>query len=173
MRELILGGVKSGKSRYAEQQALASDLPVTLVATAQAGDAEMAARIAAHQAARPASWRTVESPLELAQCLLRLNDPKQCVLVDCLTLWLTNVLLKHADLAAQQAACDALLDAVQGFNGRLLLVSNETNLGIIPVDALSRRFCDLAGRLHQDLGQICQRVVLVVAGIPLAVKENP
>lgn len=171
MKELILGGVRSGKSRYAEQRALTSGLPVIYVATATADDEEMRARIRAHQARRPASWTSLESPYLLAQTLHHHAAPGCCILVDCLTLWLTNLLCAE-DNTLFSTEYQALMDILPTLPGHVILVSNETNMGIIPMGELSRRFCDEAGRLHQELALRCDRVVLTVAGLPLAIKET-
>lgn len=168
-RTLILGGVRSGKSRLAERLALESGLPVTYVATATASDDEMAARIAAHQARRPADWRLVEEPLRLAATLERVCTPDRCVLVECLTLWLANLIWQPdaAVMDRELAALDAVLPQLPG---RLIFVGNEVNMGVIAIDALTRRYCDQAGELHQRLGACCDRVLLTVAGLPLVVK---
>ncbi len=169
MKELILGGVRSGKSARAEQLAHASGLSVVYLATAAAGDAEMIQRIARHRADRPDHWLTVEEPLALAQALEEHADEQVCLIVDCLTLWLTNLLL-HEDkdqLVEQQTA---LLACVTALPGQIIFVSNEVNMGVVPMDPLSRRFCDEAGYLHQQLATICDRVTLMVAGLPLVAK---
>lgn len=165
---LILGGVRSGKTRLAQRLAGESGLAVTYVATATPGDAEMARRIAGHRAQRPAAWRLIEEPLDLARVLRTEAEPGRCILVDCLTLWLTNLLTAPGDPLAQ--AREDLLETLPGLPGDLILVANETNLGIIPLGELSRRFCDEAGALHQDLARLCDRVVLTVAGLPLVLK---
>lgn len=168
MRELILGGARSGKSALAQQRAQASGLPVTLIATAQALDAEMAERIARHRADRPGDWRTIEEPLALAAALQSECAVGRCVIVDCLTLWVTNLLLdSEARLEVETAA---LLQVVSALPGEVILVSNETGLGVIPMDALTRRYVDSAGRLHQQLAAACDRVTLMVAGLPLVIK---
>lgn len=169
--ELVLGGARSGKSRYAQAQAAASGLAVTYVATAQALDAEMAARIERHRAERPAGWDLVEAPLELAAALEAHAAPGRCLLVDCLTLWLTNLLLADAAGARLADETAALLDALPRLPGRLVLVGNEVGQGIVPDNALARRFRDEAGWLHQALAARCARVTLVVAGLPLSLKE--
>lgn len=169
---LILGGVRSGKSRLAEALVGASGLPVTLIATATAGDAEMAARIAAHQARRPAHWGLIEEPLALAAAVAAAAGPGRIVLVDCLTLWLTN-LLCGPDPARPDAEVAALLTLAPRLSGPVVFVSNEVNMGVIPADPLSRRFCDLAGTLHQHLAGHCGRVVLTVAGLPVVLKGAP
>lgn len=163
---MVLGGARSGKSRYAE--ALLADCapPWTYIATAQAFDNEMRDRIAAHRAAREgAGWRTAEEPLELAGALGA--DPAAPALVDCLTLWLSNLLLGEHDLTA---AFDCLDRALAARTGRTVLVSNEVGLGIVPENALARRFRDEAGLLHQRLAARADAVVFLVAGIPLTVK---
>jgi adenosylcobinamide kinase/adenosylcobinamide-phosphate guanylyltransferase len=163
--------VRSGKSRLAERMARASRLPVTYIATARAGDGEMVRRIAAHRERRPAEWRTLEVPLDLPGALTAESDPGVCLLVECLTLWLTNLLMEpDASDAAIAGACDALRDALAAAPGRIILVGNETNMGVVPLGEVSRRYCDHAGRLHQLLGAVCDQVTLTVAGLPLAVK---
>ena len=175
MKELILGGARSGKSVLAEQRARASGLEVSTIATAEAGDAEMAARIAMHRARRPDRWRLVEEPVALAAVLRQEAAAKRCVIVDCLTLWLSNLL--GADSAPVESPLfvrerAALLDALPGLPGHIILISNEVGLGIVPLGSLSRRFCDEAGRLHQDLARVCDRVILTVAGLPYVLKGD-
>ena len=165
---LVLGGARSGKSAYAERLIEALPPPWLYVATAQAWDDEMRARIAQHRARRPGGWETREAPRDLAG-LLAGTEPGRPVLVDCLTLWLTNVLLAEADLAAETAA---LAEACARHPGPLVLVSNEVGFGIVPDNALARRFRDEAGRLHQRLAALADRVVLTVAGLPLVVKGD-
>jgi adenosylcobinamide kinase/adenosylcobinamide-phosphate guanylyltransferase len=169
MRTLILGGARSGKSRLAEHMAHETGLSVTYVATAQAQDKEMAKRIAQHRARRPAHWQNTEEPLALAAALLRHAAPNRCLLVDCLTLWLTNLLL-HADPALFARERTALLAALPELPGEIILVSNETGMGIMPLGELTRRYCDEAGGLHQELAAQCDRVLLTVAGFPLTLK---
>ncbi len=162
---LVLGGARSGKSRYAESLITALPPPWSYVATAEAGDAEMAARIAAHRARRGSSWRTIEAPRDLAAAL------KSCqtmpVLIDCLTLWLSNLMLAEADIDAEVAQFE---DAVKAVAAPVVLVANEVGSGIVPDHALGRRFRDLQGLLNQRIAARADRVVLVVAGLPLAVK---
>jgi len=169
MKTLILGGVRSGKSRLAERLARECGRPVTYIATATAGDAEMAARIAAHRARRPADWAVIETPLALAAALQAHARADGCLIVDCLTLWLTNLLLVD-DAAALGRERQALLDALGDLPGDILLVGNETGMGIVPLGELTRRYCDAAGWLHQDIAARCDRVLLTVAGLPLALK---
>lgn len=171
MHELILGGARSGKSRLAERLATESALAVTYIATSQALDGEMSARIRHHQDRRPSHWGLVEEPLALARVLREQARADKCLLVDCLTLWLTNLLMldNPARLSAER---DALLDCLSGLPGRILLVSNETGLGVVPMGELSRRFVDEAGWLHQALAERCQRVVFCVAGLPMVLKGD-
>jgi len=164
-KTLILGGVRSGKSRLAERLATDSGLPVTYIATATAQDDEMRARIAGHRARRPEHWRVVEEPLRLAAVLDECATAGHCVLVDCLTLWLTNLLTAEDAMLLERERA-ALLAVLPRLPGQLILVSNETNMGVTPLGELSRRYCDEAGRLHQDLAQVCGRVILTVAGLP-------
>ncbi len=172
MRTLILGGARSGKSRLAEQKARDSGLAVTYVATAQAHDAEMGARIALHRARRPGHWATVEEPLALGAAIAAHAAPDRCVLVDCLTRWLTNLLLHpEPDTFARERA--ALLAALPRAPGTIILVGNETGMGIVPLGELARRFSDEAGALHQELASICDNVLLTVAGLPLTLKGTP
>jgi len=162
---LVLGGARSGKSRYAESLIAAFAPPWTYVATAEAGDAEMTARIAAHRSRRGAQWRTVEVPRDLAAALK--SCPTMPVLVDCLTLWLSNLLLAHADIDAELAQLENALDAM---TAPAVLVANEVGYGIVPDNPLGRRFRDLQGVLNQRIAARADRVALVVAGLPLAVK---
>lgn len=177
--ELILGGARSGKSREAERRAAASGLAVTVVATAEALDDEMAERIRRHRADRPAGWRTVETPVALADTLLREAAPDRCLLVDCLTLWLTNLLAEAgtlppgADAEALplfRAQRDALLAALPQLPGRIILVANEVGLGLVPEHPLGRLFRDEAGRLNQQLAALADSVSFVAAGLPLRLK---
>ncbi|MEW5904661.1 MAG: bifunctional adenosylcobinamide kinase/adenosylcobinamide-phosphate guanylyltransferase [Pseudomonadota bacterium] len=169
MKQLILGGVRSGKSRLAEQRAQASALPVTYIATATAQDEEMRARIAHHQAQRPQHWQLVEEPLALAATLQRHAAAERCLLVDCLTLWLTNLLCLE-DEARLRQEIDALLAVLPDLPGQLILVSNETGMGVVPLGELTRRYCDEAGRLHQAVAARCEQVTMTVAGLPLILK---
>lgn len=171
MRTLILGGARSGKSALAERLAAATEHPVAYIATAQAHDEEMAARIAHHRARRPAHWQSVEEPLALADALRAHARPGSCVLVDCLTLWLSN-LLGADDPARFAREREALLEALPTLPGQVLLVSNEVGLGVVPMGELSRRFVDEAGRLHQALATRCERVLFVAAGLPLVLKGS-
>jgi adenosylcobinamide kinase/adenosylcobinamide-phosphate guanylyltransferase len=169
MKELILGGVRSGKSRLAEQRANDCGLEVVYVATAQVLDEEMRRRVAEHQARRPGAWRSVEAGHDLAAVLKCEAQAGRCLLVDCLTLWLTQ-LLCDADETVLRREVDALLEALPALPGYIVMVGNETNMGVVPMGELSRRYCDEAGRLHQRIAALSDRVTLTVAGLPLAVK---
>ncbi len=171
MRTLILGGVRSGKSRLAEARARASGREVVYVATAQGLDEAIGARIATHRSHRPATWRTVEEPLALATVLAREALPQRLLLVECLTLWLTNLLLAPGE--RQEIECAAMLEILPQLPGEILLVGNESGWGVIPAGELSRRYLDVAGTLHQRLAQQCERVLLVVAGLPHYLKGEP
>lgn len=173
MIELVLGGARSGKSRYAEQQALSSARQVVYIATGQAGDEEMEQRIAHHRQRRPADWQTVEEPYLLADCIRQFASPEHCLLIDCLTLWLTNVLFDrqgHVQQAFFQQQRQALLETLTDCRQTILLVSNEVGLGIVAADAMTRRFVDEAGFLHQDLAKVCDHVTFVTAGLPQRLK---
>ncbi len=174
MKELILGGARSGKSRWAQERALTTGLAVTYIATATAQDEEMAQRIRQHRKERPAHWQLIEEPRALAATLRQQAAPDRCLLVDCLTLWLANVLPEHPDDAAateyyaqERAALQAVLP---GLPGHVILVSNEVGLGIVPLGNLARRYGDEAGRLHQELAALCDRVTFMVAGLPHLLK---
>lgn len=176
MKTLLLGGVKSGKSRYAEQLATESGKQVTVIATAMAGDAEMTARIERHRLSRPAEWHVLEEPLDVAGALTQVQSNHQepstspCVVIDCLTLWMTQLLCSGRSSDAIDGAIHDCIEAVSAFHGDLIIVSNETNMGVMPMDALSRQYCDRMGRLHQTLTRHVERVTLMVAGLPLTVK---
>jgi adenosylcobinamide kinase/adenosylcobinamide-phosphate guanylyltransferase len=163
---LVLGGARSGKSRYAESLITALPGPWIYIATAQACDAEMAERIAAHRRRRATGWRTVEAPHEIATAIAQAHSELP-LLLDCLTLWLSNRMLADADVEREFTEFEAALDRRGGLT---VLVSNEVGSGIVPENALARRFRDLQGRLNQRLAARADRVVLLVAGLPLAVK---
>jgi adenosylcobinamide kinase/adenosylcobinamide-phosphate guanylyltransferase len=169
MKRLILGGIRSGKSRLAEGWARESGLPVIYLATALPGDAEMRARIEAHRQRRPAHWHLVEEPYRLAQVLERHAGEGQCLLVECLTLWLTNLLL-DADPQRYEQERRRLLEILPDLPGEVILVGNETNMGVVPLGELSRRFCDESGSLYQALAERCEQVYLTVAGLPMKLK---
>jgi len=165
---LVLGGARSGKSRYAESLIAALPQPWIYVATAEAGDAEMAERIAVHRLRRGKDWHTVEAPHDLSAALTAVATDAP-VLVDCLTLWLSNRMLAEADLEAEIARLEAAVDSRRA---PVVLVSNEVGLGIVPDNELTRRFRDLQGRLNQRMAARAERVVLMVAGLPIAVKDT-
>jgi adenosylcobinamide kinase/adenosylcobinamide-phosphate guanylyltransferase len=171
VKEFILGGARSGKSAFAQQRATVSGLDVVYLATAQAGDAEMVERIARHRAERPVNWGLVEEPLALAAALRAHAAANRCLLVDCLTLWLSNLLAAGDDRLTVEI--DELLDALPTLPGHLLLVSNEVGQGIVPANPLARRFRDEAGWLHQKIADRCDRVVFIIAGLPLIFKDCP
>lgn len=163
---LVIGGARSGKSRHGEELITAHQPPWVYVATAEARDDEMRARVEAHRARRDQGWHTVEAPLDLIGAL---NDlpPAQPILIDCLTLWLTNQMIAGNDLNRE---CQALTDALAAYPTVIVVVSNEIGLGIVPADAMSRRFRDAAGRLNQMVAAIAGRVDFMVAGIAMQVK---
>jgi len=176
-RHLILGAARSGKTRHAIELATpaCAGAGIVYVATAQALDAEMKERIARHRAERPVAWTTVEAPRDLADTLRAQHAA--VLIVDCVTLWLSNALLIDFDervpgapLPSWEREREALLQWLAEFRGTILLVSNEVGAGIVPASALARRFQDEHGRLNQALGAMCERVTLVVAGIPMRIK---
>ncbi len=181
MKELIIGGARSGKSAHAEKRAAESGLRVVYIATAQVLDGEMERRVALHRVRRPVEWGLVESPLALFEALAQHAAPDTCLLVDCLTLWLTNLLFageaaKQAD-AGQALDCPlfeqetrALIGGLPQLPGRIIMVSNEVGCGIIPMNAVSRLFADEQGRLNQRVAAVCDKVTLVAAGLPLELK---
>ncbi|QQZ40592.1 bifunctional adenosylcobinamide kinase/adenosylcobinamide-phosphate guanylyltransferase [Pseudomonas sp. SK3(2021)] len=169
MLQLILGGARSGKSRLAEKLAGESGLAVTYIATSQALDGEMNQRIEHHRERRPTEWALIEEPLELARVLREAASAERCLLVDCLTLWLTNLLLLE-DARRLASEREALLQCLASLPGEIIFVSNETGMGVVPLGELTRRYVDEAGWLHQALAERCQRVVLTVAGLPLTLK---
>ncbi|NVZ31029.1 bifunctional adenosylcobinamide kinase/adenosylcobinamide-phosphate guanylyltransferase [Pseudomonas sp. A4002] len=169
MLQLILGGARSGKSRLAEKLATDSGLSVTYIATSQPLDGEMTARVAHHRERRPSEWGLIEEPIELARVLKENATPNHCLLIDCLTLWLTNLLmLEDPDRLNHER--EALLQTLATLPGEIIFVSNETGMGVVPLGELTRRYVDEAGWLHQALAERCQRVVLTVAGLPLTLK---
>jgi adenosylcobinamide kinase / adenosylcobinamide-phosphate guanylyltransferase len=165
---LVIGGARSGKSRYAESLIAALPPPWTYVATAEAGDAEMAKRIGDHRARRGSNWRTVEAPRDLVGALKA--GEATPILIDCLTLWLSNLMLAVADIDAETAHLERALAAAKA---PVILVANEVGSGIVPEYELGRRFRDLQGVLNQRIAARADRVVLVVAGLPLVLKGTP
>jgi adenosylcobinamide kinase/adenosylcobinamide-phosphate guanylyltransferase len=166
---LVLGGARSGKSRFAEGLVEASGLARVYVATAQALDAEMSARIALHRERRGGDWLTIDAPLELPAALAKNDGERNAILVDCLTLWVTNLMLADADIAA---AGDRLIGTLAAMRARVVLVANEVGLGIVPDNAMARAFRDHAGTLNQRVAAAAHTVFLVAAGLPLALKQD-
>ena len=164
---LVLGGQRSGKSRHAEQRVLATGRRPVYVATATAGDDEMAERIARHRARRGEGWRTVEEPLELAATLEREAAHDAAILVDCLTLWLTNIMMAGRDPDAEG---QRLIEVLGKLDGVVVIVSNEVGAGVIPADPFTRRYVDALGTLNQRVAENVGTVVLVTAGIPSTIK---
>jgi adenosylcobinamide kinase/adenosylcobinamide-phosphate guanylyltransferase len=164
----VLGGARSGKSAFAERRVAESGLAPVYLATGQAFDAEMTERIGAHQARRPASWRTVEAPLDLVATIEREAAPETALLVDCLTLWVTNLMLAGRDVDAEGDRLGECLGARRG--GLIVLVSNEVGLSVVPENAMARRFRDHAGRLHQIVAAACDEAIFIAAGLPLQLK---
>ena len=162
---LVLGGARSGKSRHAESLITALPPPWIYIATAQPGDEEMTARIKSHRERRGAHWRTIEAPRELASALAACADAS--VLVDCLTLWLSNLMLAEANIEEETARLENTLVAA---NGPVVLVTNEVGSGVVPSFPLGRRFRDAQGVLNQRIAARAERVILMVAGLPLALK---
>ena len=169
MKKLVLGGARSGKSRYAESLAL-NHSNVTYIATAVAIDDEIKQRIARHRSERPAHWVTLEAPEKLANALAKCNTDSNWVVIDCLTFWVNNCLFDSIDKWKTEK--EKFLDVVSDFKGQLIMVSNETGLGIIPQGELTRQFVDETGWLHQDLASLSDTVVLMVAGIPTTIKNT-
>jgi adenosylcobinamide kinase / adenosylcobinamide-phosphate guanylyltransferase len=166
---LVLGGARSGKSRYAETLIEAAAPAALYLATAEARDDEMAERIRRHRARRGARWRTIEEPLDLAPRLLAAAEARQPILVDCLTLWLANLLEAGRDAEAEIAG---LVEALPRLAVPAVLVANEVGLGIVPENALARAFRDHAGRLNQAVAAGAERVVFMAAGLPLLLKDG-
>jgi adenosylcobinamide kinase / adenosylcobinamide-phosphate guanylyltransferase len=167
---LVLGGARSGKSRYGLGLAGHFPAPRLFVATCEPRDAEMEARIEAHQRERGSDWTTREIPLELAPALVAARDHFGVVVVDCLTMWVTNLLLREDGPGRVQSACESLAGTLAHATTPTILISNEVGWGIVPDNPLGRKFRDQAGWLHQRLAQVADLVVLVVAGVPLLVK---
>jgi adenosylcobinamide kinase / adenosylcobinamide-phosphate guanylyltransferase len=173
MKELILGGARSGKSAHAEKRAVCTGLPVTFIATAQVADPEMAARIRYHQERRPVHWELVEEPFHLAAAIAAHARSGHCVVVDCLTLWLAQWICpdcKPPQDGSWGEEKARLLELLPDLPGKLVLVSNEVGMGIVPLGELNRRFQDEQGRLNQALAALCEHVTFVAAGIPLKLK---
>lgn len=170
-KTLILGGVKSGKSRLAEELAIASQQSVTYIATAAHEDHEMQARIQQHRQRRPQNWHTVETRVLLVEALEAHCRENECVLIDCLTMWLTNLLMTENEQLLHDEL-SKLQEILPQLPGTVIFVSNETSMGVIPMGELTRRFCDEAGQLHQQLARQADRVILTIAGLPHVLKGN-
>lgn len=180
---LILGGARSGKSAFAERLAVDGAREVIYIATARAGDGEMGDRIAHHRERRPEHWTTVEEPLLLADAISRHSTLNNLILVDCLTLWLSNLMFSDGREYPETGTIDlpalfheqrrAFIDALQSASGDVILVSNEVGLGIVPMGAVTRSFADEAGRLNQSVAAVCDRAVFIAAGLPLTLKGAP
>lgn len=177
---LVLGGARSGKSKYAETLAANTGKEVIYIATAQPGDEEMRARIALHRRRRPDTWVTVDAPLALAEAILAWRSPSRVVLVDCLTVWLSNLLFSDGRAYPEVGALDlplrlhaeraSLLEVLSHPQGDLVFVANEVGLSVVPMGAISRAFVDQAGWLNQEVAARCDHVVMTVAGLPLVLK---
>lgn len=165
----MLGGARSGKSRYAQGRAEALTGELIYLATGQAFDDEMRDRIALHRADRGLRWSTLEEPLELAEAIMTCSKPETVVLVDCLTLWASNLILAERDTVA---ATQALIRALSAAPGPIILVANEVGLGIVPDNAIARRFRDVAGRLNQDVAAAVGEVVMMFSGLPIVLKPS-
>ena len=169
MIHFVLGGARSGKSTLAEQLAADSGLRVRYVATATAGDGEMQDRIERHQAQRPAHWALVEEPLQLSKLIKAHSDAQELLLIDCLTLWLSNHLLHPNKLDLHKLRED-LCETLEKSQCDIIIVSNEVGMGIVPMGAISREFADHAGWLNQAVARVADRVTFVAAGLPLTLK---
>lgn len=171
MKQLILGGARSGKSALAERLAKESEGKVVYIATSALidDDPEMLERIARHRDRRPKAWALIEETFYLADAIQINQSPDNCIIVDCLTLWLSNLLLQDEGKYFEQQKA-ALISLLHEFQGNLILVGNEVGMGIVPMGELSRLFQDESGRLHQQLAAVCDRVILTVAGLPLVMK---
>jgi len=166
---LVIGGARSGKSRFSESLALKTGLEPIYVATGEIRDEEMRQRIIHHQQSRDARWRTLEEPLALAELMIRESSPERVLLIDCLTLWLSNQMEQNADLTAQTSL---LQSALEQTTGPVVLVSNEVGQGIVPANEMARAFRDEAGRLNQAIAATAQNVYFVTAGLTLPLKSN-
>jgi len=168
MKTLLLGGARSGKSRIAEIRAASLKKPVIFIATATAGDEEMNARIQHHQKLRSPDWTLIEEPLNLSQILIEYADADVCLLIDCLTLWVSNLL--HSSETLLEKETKDFIHHLENSHADVILVSNEVGNGIVPLGELNRKFVDESGRLHQQLAQVCEQVSLVVAGLEQKLK---
>ena len=171
---LILGGVRSGKSRFAQQLAGKAKGRVLFLATAQATDDEMAERIARHKTSRPSTWHTVEEPLQIASALKSHAASSDTVILDCLTVWLGNMMSRDASASEEEALeeVERLLEVYKAGSASLILVSGEVGMGLVPPYPLGRAFRDIQGRINQKLAQEADRVFFMIAGIPLELKSQ-
>ena len=174
MNTLVLGGAKSGKSLFAETLAIQSAKELVYIATAQSHDNEMEQRISLHQQRRVeqnVNWITIEEPIALSKVIQQESFNNRLILIDCLTLWLSNLLFAF-DEKQRQIEIDDLFECLKNCQTDLIFVSNETGLGIVPMNQLSRQFIDLSGKLHQQIAQISDRVIMIIAGLPLVLKGS-
>jgi len=176
MLELILGGARSGKSGYAEKCALENQQSIVLIATATADDKEMLQRIELHKRQRADTIKVIEEPLQLAKVLLEYTNANNSIVVDCLTLWLSNLLLRYENQVETSVEFVDLIESLDKLtadtNSNIYIVSNEVGMGIIPLGHLNRIYCDAVGRLHQAIAAQAQRVTLMVAGLPHSIKSE-
>jgi adenosylcobinamide kinase/adenosylcobinamide-phosphate guanylyltransferase len=180
---LVLGGARSGKSAYAERLAAQSGREAVYIATAGNGDGEMAARIALHRSQRPPHWHTIEEPIQLANAIAQSDSAGRVILVDCLTIWLSNLLFSDGRIYPEVGNVElppvlleqrtALLATIESCSADLIFVSNEVGMGIVPMGAISRAYVDEAGRLNQAVAAACDRAVFIAAGLPLVLKDGP
>ncbi len=172
MIELILGGARSGKSGYAQQCAVDNNKPVLLIATATADDNEMLQRINLHKQQRPTNIEVIEEPFDLAAVLMFNANSDKSILIDCLTLWVSNLLLKYKEKTEDSKEFNEFIACLDTINTDVYIVSNEVGMGIIPLGHLNRIYCDAVGRLHQAIAAKAQRVTLMVAGLPHSIKSE-
>lgn len=166
---LVIGGARSGKTAYGMRLAVECDLDQWMIATAEAGDAEMRERISRHRAERGANWQVAEEPIALVDALARTAAPGRVIVVDCLTIWLSNWFLRELDYASE---VDRLAAWLQANSSPVILISNELGMGLVPETSLGRGFRDAHGRMNQSLAAICDCVTFVAAGLPLVLKSH-
>ncbi len=171
MKQLIIGGCRSGKSSYAEKCAIATGKKCIYIATAEALDSEMQARVQKHQEDRSDAWELCESPLQLAAAIRQYDNPEYCILLDCLTLWLSNCLLSD-EVGLWSRERSDFFEALKSNRSHLLMVGNEVGSGLVPMGKINRVFVDENGRLHQDLAEICDEVNYIVAGLSHTLKSK-